>query len=248
MSCCSEVGEDMSDDVLTQAIEIINRVNPLVINVSGGEPTLHNDLFHIIKRLQTEVRPHPQYDVQPPLILITNGTFYSDRRMDLSDIQRTGINIQITHDTRFYKNCLTPDHIDELKQRCNNKLCVETDIASDHITAYGNALTNNLGTSKTRIAPMCFNLRSLITLSGFDFRSATQEMEQRMKFCSWGIKPNGEIILSESFLCPHVGTITDSIQTITENIRAFKCKKCIYAQTLKNHGRISNEQYQAIFG
>jgi uncharacterized radical SAM superfamily Fe-S cluster-containing enzyme len=45
MSCCSDDGKDMSDDVLTQAIEFINCVNPLVINVSGGEPTLHSDLL-----------------------------------------------------------------------------------------------------------------------------------------------------------------------------------------------------------
>lgn len=238
----------MPETVFTQAIDFINQVNPLVINVSGGEPTLHGDILPMIKRLKSEVYRNPEHNTEPQMTLITNGTFYSNSRIQLCNIQRTGINIQITHDTRFYKNSLTPADLDELKKCSNDKLFVVTEIEDDHMIAYGNALINNTGTSKTRVAPMCFNLRSLVTLSGFDFKRAVQEMERRLKFCAWAIKPNGEIILSESLLCPPVGSITDSVQKITQNIREFRCRKCVYAQTLQHAGKISNEQYHKVFG
>ena len=241
MSCCTAEGIDMTDETLIQAIKFINEINPFVVSISGGEPTLHKNIIPIIERLQKELTEIPHIGIRPRLTLITNGTFCKDNRNLRDKIKHIGISVQITHDDRFYKNSLTNYDLCQIPKL----FIIEQHVA--HVLAYGNALQNNLPTSKTRIAPYCFNMRSLVNISNFDFKQAVQEMEGRMKFCQWAVKPDGSIILSEAMGCPAVGTVYDSIPTITQNIVKLKCKNCIYAKTMVEKGVVAKDVYQKIF-
>ena len=241
MSNCTADGIDMSDETLTQAIRFINEVRPMTVNISGGEPTLHRNIIEIIKLLQTELKESPLTNIKPILTLVTNGTFCAENAALRSKIKRTGITVQITHDKKYYQNSLSNYDLSCIP----DSFIVEKNIA--HVLAYGKAVSNNLPTSNTRIAPFCFNMRSLISVSGFDFARATQEMESRMKFCAWAIKPDGSIILSEAMGCPTVGTAADSVQDVTQNVARLKCKNCIYAKTIVEKGAVAKDIYRKIF-
>lgn len=246
LSSCDATGIDMTDEVLTTAIDFINRISPLAINISGGEPSLHADLLYIIKRLKHEVRPNSEFDVQPVISLITNGTFYTSDEGFLQQLLETGIFVQVTHDPEYYANSLTQSYITKLRKIKHGKFSFEEKV--EHIIRLGKADANNLNAFPARIAPMCFNLRSLVALSQFDFKRATREMEMRAKYCSWAIRPDGSIILSEALTCTPVGYTTDSVQTITQNISQSKCKECVYAKNLLNYNVITENQYCRVFG
>ena len=235
----------MTEEVLTAAIDLINQVNPLVINISGGEPSLHADLLHIIKRLKQEVRPNPDLDLQPVVSLITNGTFFVSDEQFLHQLLEMEVLVQVTHDSEYYSNSLTHSHLAKLRQIKHNNFSLTEKL--EHVIQYGKAVVNNLDTSRARISSMCFNLRSLIALSQFDFKRATREMEMREKFCSWAVRPDGAIILSESLTCTPVGSVTDSVETITQNISTFKCKECVYAKTLLKQNAITESQWRRVF-
>lgn len=95
LSSCTSTGIDMTDEVLTTAIGFINQISPLAINISGGEPSLHADLLHIIKRLKHEVKPNPEFNIQPAISLITNGTFYASDEHLLQQLLGMGIFVQV---------------------------------------------------------------------------------------------------------------------------------------------------------
>jgi organic radical activating enzyme len=211
LSSCIDKGHDISKNNLIQAIRFTKKVNPKVILVSGGEPILHPDIIHILKSLKFEFP-------KTAIGLCTNGTFYNNEYL-LNSIAALDITVQITHDKRFYPNAI------DLKKL--SRFIIDTEILQ--VYRYGRAIENEIRLSD-RTSPLCFNMRSHLKHMGFV--NANKNREQNLKFCSWGITPIGGIIISESLLCPTVGSITDSIETIENNIRNFKCTNCIYAKKI----------------
>ena len=212
LGACAEDGADMTDLVLTSAIKFLKKIKPLVVLVSGGEPTLHPDVLYILKRLKLEL-PKSYF------CLISNGTFYQDDNL-LQEIMKMDILVQITNDKRFYPNAVDFEKL--------SKFDITTEIPYPNL--FGRAASNNLNFKDTRTSPYCYNMRSL--LKKLDFISANRVMEQRNKFCAWSIDPNGNILLSESLLCPSVGNVIIPLEATEENIRNFKCVNCKYAQNL----------------
>ena len=233
-------GMDISEEMFSQAIQFINQVQPLTVNISGGEPTLHPRFSAIIEKLQRELKPNPILGIKPPITLITNGTFISDAAL-FEFLKRAKINVQITYDPAYYTNAVSSTDLQK------SGFIVETHIRKP--IAYGKAKSFPVDQlSSDRVAPFCFNIRSLVKLSGFDFARVVQTMEQRMKFCSWAITPDGYIIISESLTCPSVGHITDSVAEITQNIKQFRCWGCVYAKTMLNRtNTITRQQHKLIF-
>jgi len=59
MHSCTATGDDMTDETFSQTIKFINEINPFVVSISGGEPTLHKNIIPIIERLQKELTEIP---------------------------------------------------------------------------------------------------------------------------------------------------------------------------------------------
>jgi hypothetical protein len=67
-----------------------------------------------------------------------------------------------------------------------------------------------------------------------DFFAATNAMEARLKFCSWGVRPNGDVGITESLLCGVVGNVESTNKELTEYIRGMSCMECMYAKNVIN--------------
>jgi len=218
MSDCYENGTDMTQRVFFNSIKFLHKIEPAGILISGGEPTLYPDIIHIIRRLQLEF-PNTAF------VLCTNGTF---TEIDCIAEQLPGLNIvvQITHDARYY-----PKPIDLKKLRD-----YDIELKLQTVCQYGRAAKNGISLND-RSSPYCFNMRSI--LKHTDFITANKNREGSFKFCSWGITPQGKITLSESLLCPTVGSVTDPIEVIEDNIRHFKCTDCVYARRMMSYPKFA---------
>ena len=223
---CTNQGEDMSNEILMKSIKLIKKIKPFVITVSGGEPSLHPEIINIANTLKKEL---PNTHIS----LISNGSFLKNDSLT-KELKKTFRTIQITYDKRYYPNFV------DLKKAKSLSILTEDNIR--RVDAYGRAIDNNIVNSD-RKSPYCFNIRSCIKLSGLDLCTANKTLEMQHKFCACSIRPNGDIGISESMLCPIVGTINNSIEEITFNIRNFKCKECIYAKKLYSKGL----PYAAVF-
>jgi len=214
LSSCTENGYDMKSSTFENTIKFLHKINPMSIIVSGGEPTLYPGIIHILRRLNLEFR-------NSRVVLCSNGTF-TDSEYIMEHLRNVDCIVQIMHDPHFY-----PLPID-LLQLSSYELFDRI----IQVNAYGRAIENNLAVNE-RHTPYCLNMRSL--LKHVDFISANKNREANFKFCSWSIAPNGDILLSESMLCPPVGNINDPLDVIENNIRNFKCLNCVYAQrTIKS--------------
>lgn len=231
MSRCTEDGIDMDRRVFEDSVKFAKKLGVRVINLGGGEPTMHPSFISFLGCIRQELRGHI-------ITVCSNGTFVRNPEI-FSAIKNSGVTLQVTYKSDLYKTNLTEDEIKKLKDIGY----VELDEPSqERLVAYGRALDNNIKTSTTRISPFCFNMRSLIKNSGMDFKTAVNHLELRGKFCCPGIKPNGDITLSESLCCPPVGTVYNSIGEITENIHNFHCAECMYAKKV-----LENPMYKVAF-
>jgi organic radical activating enzyme len=231
MSRCTDEGIDMSRQVFEDSVKFVKKLGARVINIGGGEPTIHPEFIPFIEYIRDELRGYV-------ITVCSNGTFV--RNLEIySAIKSLKPIIQITYNKDLYKTDLTDDEIKKLSEIGFVEL---NEPSRERLVAYGRALDNNLETSTTRISPFCFNMRSLVKHSRMDFFTAVKYFEMNHKFCCPGIKPNGDITLSESLCCPSVGTIYNSNGEVTENIWEFHCAECVYAKKL-----LDNPIYRASF-
>jgi organic radical activating enzyme len=229
MSRCTEDGIDMSMKVLKDSIEFIKKLYVNTINIGGGEPTMHPAFIECLKLIKNEIGDRI-------ITLCTNGIFVRNEYL-FNEIKELDILIQTTYNADLYKTGLTDEEINKLK---DISVVVLDEPSKERLLEYGRALDNNLETSTTRISPLCFNIRSLVKASEFELDAAINRLEWMNKFCCPTIRPDGSISLSESLCCPSIGTIYDSIDTLTENIKKFNCTNCVYAKRLLNDDRYSS--------
>lgn len=222
MSDCKSYGEYMTWSTFKSALKFIDGTGSRVVNVTGGEPSLHPDVCEFIQYAKSKY---------PKMLfsLISNGSFigsevYTKRLMSLFHI------IQITYDSRFYPHEIDLNHITK------NYPDIATEDTIRSVLKMGRAKTNGIELGIERESPFCFNMRSIVKISNQSLVSAAQLMEQKLKFCGWGIKPNGDVTLSESMLCPTVGNVSMSYDIIVDNVRQFRCMNCIYAVKLNKRG------------
>lgn len=220
MSRCTEDGIDITDQCLKDTIKFIKLFEISVINIGGGEPTLHPNFVNIIKQIKNECNS--------TIVLCTNGTFVRDSKL-FNGIKELNIIIQTTYQKDLYKTNLTRDEIEKLKQIGYVEL---NEPSQNRLLAYGRALDNKLKTSTTRLSPPCFNIRSMIKNNNMQLMQAIQQLEILGKYCCPNIIPDGSIIVGESMCCPSIGSIYDDPITITNNIHNFHCIDCIYAKQL----------------
>lgn len=222
MSRCTSEGKDMDQRTFDKALQFIRKSKSRVVNVGGGEPSLHPEVSYYGRVIK---------DRCPGTLtaLVSNGNFLNNEDL-IEKIIRNYSTVQITYDERYYPNYKDISQVNALYPN----IATETHIRS--VLHYGRAIDNKLECDPERKSPFCFNMRSLVKLSGMGFVQANQMQESRHKFCSWSILPGGSITLSESMTCPPIGTVWDTFESLEMSIRNFKCKSCIYAQRLIESG------------
>lgn len=191
-------GPHMSLDTFEKVLRFI----PEFVILSGGEPTEHPQILEILNLLKAN---------GVHVLLLSNGVFLhgplKNAVLDRVDC------VQITNDPRFY-----PQHVHPV---AHERILWETHIRS--VFPIGRALTN--GIPPTRLSPSCFNLRSL-TKHFKDVRFAINALRVKGKFCTPSINIDGTISSGELHCCEPIGSVTDSLEKITDNIRTLRCRKC----------------------
>lgn len=211
-------GEHMSMSILGKAFDFIKKVNPTVLLLSGGEPTLHPNILDIIEYALLVLK-NPK-----KITLLSNGLFFEENQELAEKILSKGIYIQVTNDKRFYPR--------DVKVPTHKNVYLENTLRV--VDSFGRAKSNNLKEIDTlfqRKAPHCFNAVS-VAKSGYakNLIEINSILEQYQKFCSLRIDVNGDIGIGESNECLTIGNVSidDEYTSFNKlkNINIINCNKC----------------------
>ncbi len=215
--------DHMTADTLKELVKFLSISTPLVLLVSGGEPTEHPDFIDIMETFQ-EMIPSTR------LLILSNGMFLRDPELT-AKVLNLGIDLQITNDPQYY-----PLKIPIIKHKL---LTYEHKIRS--IYPLGRAVVNNIPTGN-QLGPKCFNLRSLVRSNAVSTMPELIAYLERklLKFCNPSIDYNGYIHAGEADQCFIIGHITDDPVTIINHIRDMKygdCNRCGLESKLRDKYR-----------
>lgn len=215
-------GKHMEIETFDQVLSFVKRTQPLVVMITGGEPTENPNFFEMIRRLKKVM-------ALPQIVIASNGLFLWNHEMT-ERVLGLGISIQITNDKRYY-----PLRINEAALK-HPLIFFE-----DHIRAIypqGRAVVNGIKNEGIPTkAPKCFNLRSIArnkSRANGGLSDAVRLLQGMQKFCTPSINVDGTISAGESNLCAKIGHVKDSDHTLLQNLQNLKCNRCEQEDILTN--------------
>lgn len=200
-----------------------------VVTVSGGEPTLHPNMFAYCKMLN---------DMKMSFSIVSNGTWSitDDREKIERQIRRMCADFKYFVAMQVYTNKLFYKDYDAIKAQKpyfdsfgGKVIFEESQIRS--MQDLGRARTNELAQKMCDESPYHMScLNATLAAKQIDNPSRYgREMEMRtMQFCHPMVDYLGNVHLSESWYCPSVGNVTkDLFDNIWWNIRLYQpCGQC----------------------
>jgi len=226
MECSNPNGGMMSEAVFKKAVKFLGFLGGSVILISGGEPTLHPMFYEFCKKLN--------YDYKILFSVCSNGTWYNDESV-VSQIQRISkfehfVGMQVYSNKLFYKDYeeikanagffkslgknirFEESPIISMKDLGRAKGCDTAQKMSDESGHFQSCLNSSLMARQVRHPSMfCRN-----------FERVT------FQFCHPMVDFNGDVHLSESWMCQSSGNVVDdSFVTIWNNMVNFvPCGGC----------------------
>ena len=223
--CMQDAGPDgrmMNDETFDRVLEFCREARPLVVSVTGGEPTEHPRWAEMTREL-LRIRPVALVNI------LTNGAWIEDKeqRLRMARLIRGAkgrVKVQVYSNPKYYQDhgwtaeheaqfrsigCLpdfhSPIFMQDLGRAREN--CREETEASDHV-------------------PSCINSH-LIAVQARSLPHFLSMAAQAAKFCRPLIDPDGGIHMSESWLCPTVAHVTDGVEEAFRKMQASRpCKGC----------------------
>lgn len=227
-------GQHMTEETFEQVFSFVAEARPLVISVSGGEPT-ENPLWEQMVRRLLEI-PSARF-----VNLLTNGSWIEDKdiRLKVANLTRQfkdrfGVQVYshpkyyqdhdwtVEHEAQFRSVGCKPDFSDTIFMQDlgrARKNCSEEVEQSDHV-------------------PSCINSH-LLALQAYTLQQFVTMAAQAGKFCRPLIDFQGGIHMSESRLCPTVAHVSDGTVDAFMKMRASRpCKGCrLYRNFEQLHAR-----------
>ncbi|MFI5296667.1 MAG: hypothetical protein ACHREM_01100 [Polyangiales bacterium] len=216
-------GEHMALDVFDRALAFTRRVEglawsmgcPPLILLSGGEATEHPDIEKMIERV---------YAARMIPWLLTNGSWLADpaRRASLLRPEWTSMEVQVTHDPRFYPTS-PPVRVVDPRLRYVESITKLLPLGRAARKTFDNGVPK-LG------APSSFNIRSITRSFGSIERALVEQRLRAMLgkagHCSPSISADGSVVAGESNACFKVGTVDSTNQEITDAMINMRCNAC----------------------
>jgi hypothetical protein len=211
-------GEHMEQKTFAATLKLLRKVKPILIQITGGEPTLHPSFFSWAK-IVSKVFPESDIMIQ------SNGSFYTDQekyRNMLDLLTTTNIRLQIRTHPKYYPNYHVIHANLKLETLPNTQL-FEDGIS---ITLLGRAKKNY--TKSERVFPHCANVH----LFALQFREANfvtmiRTLQRIGKMCSPMIDVNGKIRIGECSSCTEIGSVFESTKSIIETVGLTQlCDQC----------------------
>lgn len=222
MQCSNAKGKHMSEDTFERVLTLVNEAQPLIVNITGGEPTEHP----LWKQFAKELLNVKSVKI---MTIITNGAWIEDdkTRIDMAKLIRENkgnVKVQVYSNPKYYKDhewtvaheaqyksigCITdfdsPIFMQDLGRARKN--CKEEVADSDHV-------------------PSCINSH-LIALQSSSLHQFCMMSAQAGKFCRPLIDPEGYIHMSESCRCPSVAHVDDGVAEAFFKMRQSRpCRSC----------------------
>ena len=215
-------GRHMTEETFAQVLAFCREAQPMVVNITGGEPTEHPDWL----RMTRGVLALPSVKV---VSIITNGAWIEDdaERIKMAKLIREAkgaVKVQVYSNPKYYKDhewtvsheaqfrsigC-TPDfHSPIFMQDLGRarKNCGEEVTESDHV-------------------PSCINSH-LIAMQARNFPHFFAMCVGAAKFCRPLIDPDGNVHMSESWKCHAVAHVSNGAADVFRKMReAQPCGQC----------------------
>lgn len=227
--CISGTDQMMSEETFDNILRLFKNVH-FVLNISGGEPTLHPNLLKLLSKI-----------TQPRFVtLISNGSFLLDpekTRMVEEAINLKYVSyVQITCIKKLYPNYeqlypVITNYMENGKYRMNfifssnDKIIKMLDKgrASDNIAIYMDRI------KKDKAVPSC--LKTMLSARQSDrYGTMVIILNMQQGFCKPSVSWNGDITMSECSTCPPIGNVNkmDSLAEVYNRMKAFiPCGACL---------------------
>lgn len=217
--------QHMSHQIFIKSVEVAkNKFGAQVLVVSGGEPTLNQEWYDFIKYLN--------FTAKVPFTLITNGTWVTNEDI-YSKIKRTlsfqfCLGVQVTSVKKYYKSFELIKANEDKFKALGNKLFLDLDVPL-FMEDIGRARFSSEAQKDVDINP--YHMSCLNACLAFkqvkNLKQVGNVLVQNRQFCKPAIDWQGNIHLSESWLCPSIGSVWDSPIELFNKGREFKpCLAC----------------------
>ena len=227
LQCSQEESEGlqhMTKNVFLKSLDFAKKINTKVVAVSGGEPTLNPEWYDFIKYLN--------FDAKIPFTLITNGTWIEND--EIVDKVKKLMNfdlcagVQVTSTKRYYKSY---DKIVANKNKFESlgrRMFLEIDVPI-YMEDLGRARTSEKAQEDIKNNPYHMScLNACLAFKQLNYiKDIGPVLLNAKQLCKPCVDWQGNIHLSESWLCPSVGSVYDTPNMIWAKAKKFKpCLSC----------------------
>lgn len=230
-------GKHMEDEVFENVLEFCKEAKPLVVGVTGGEPTEHPRWAEMVREL-LRIRTVAMVNVT------TNGAWIEDddQRIVMARLIRENkgrVKVQVFSHPKYYQD---HDWTVAHKSQFRSIGCIADFKSPIFMQDLGRARKN----CKEEVAdsdhvPSCMNSH-LIAVQAHSLPHFLSMAAQAAKFCRPLIDPYGNVHMSESWLCPTVANISEGVDEVFRKMRSARpCKKC---QLYKNFEKLHPKEMQ----
>lgn len=215
-------GRHMTDETFKEVLKFIIEAKPMVVNISGGEPTEHPRWAEYVKA----VLSIPSVVI---VTVLTNGAWIEDRgqRLAMARLIRGAkgrLKVQVYSHPRYYRDHeWTVSH----EQQFRSIGCGPDFSSPIEMQDLGRARRNcNDEIEDNGHVPSCVNSH-MIALQTYSLTQFCSAAAQAGKFCRPLIDIDGGIHMSESWLCPKVAHVLDGVNAAFWKMRQSRpCKGC----------------------
>ncbi len=218
-------GKHMEEKTFIDLCGFLFIIKPPIVQISGGEFTLHTNFYEYIQRL-TNMLPESMF------LLESNGSFINDKDKvkklkDLLSIKNV-YGLQIRTHEKYYPNFENTMKNQMILKSLHPKVMFFSD-GIDELVPIGRAKTNYPDNIATR-RPQCSNVFLLIKQPAAkitSFKELIFTLQRNGIFCKPMIDIEGNIRAGETPFCQKFGHITDSLDTLFNNIKkSVPCDAC----------------------
>ena len=225
-------GKLMTGETFKEVKEFVREAKPLVVSVTGGEPTEHPYWDWMTRRL-LEVKTVALVNI------LTNGAWIEDKRqrINMAKLIREAkgrVKVQVYSNPKYYQDHeWTVEH----EQQFRSIGCLPDFKSPIFMQDLGRARKNcKEETENSDHVPSCINSH-LIAVQAHSLPHFLSMAAQAAKFCRPLIDPEGGIHMSESWLCPTVAHVSDGVDEAFRKMKASRpCKGCrLYKNFVELH-------------
>lgn len=225
-------GRHMTEKTIAQVMSFVKEAKPLVVSVSGGEPTEHPLWDRVVAEL-LRIK-----DIAIVTVL-TNGAWIDDKnvRLKMAKLIRESkgrFKVQVYSHPDYYKDHeWTVEH----KQQFLSIGCTPDFYSPIFMQDLGRARKNCQDeVAESTHVPSCINSH-MIALQTTSLQGFMAAAAQAGKFCRPLIDPDGNIHMSESWLCQSVAHISDGVDAAFRKMQKSRpCKACrLYKNFVERH-------------